>query len=140
MPSSYSTDLRQRVLAAYDRGMQTKQVAEQFQISPAWARRVKQRRRERGEVGPRPRGGARGIKIDREELARLVRQQPDATLVELRQRLGIGCSLSGLCVALKKMALPFKKKHSTRPSRTGPTSLRNGPRGGSGRARLRRGS
>ena len=46
MATPYSQDLRDRVLRAYDRGMKTKQIAEIFQVSPAWARRVKQRRRD----------------------------------------------------------------------------------------------
>lgn len=89
MAASYSQDLRDRVLAAYDHGMKTSEIARVFQVSPAWARRVKQRRREHGETTPRPRGGATYIKIDRTRLAELVEQQPDATLEELRERLGV---------------------------------------------------
>jgi len=44
MAAPYSQDLRRRVLAAYDRGIKTKQIADMFQVSPAWERRVKQRR------------------------------------------------------------------------------------------------
>lgn len=54
MASPYSQDLRDRVLAAYDRGMPTKEIAIAFDVSPAWARRLKQRRRETGETAPRP--------------------------------------------------------------------------------------
>ena len=64
MGAPYSQDLRDRVLAAYDGGMKTKQIAEQFSVSPAWARRVKQRQRENGETTPRPMGGATIVKID----------------------------------------------------------------------------
>ena len=111
MASPYSQDLRDRVLAAYDRGMPTKRIAEVFDVSPAWARRLKQRRRETGEIAPRPMGGAKIIKIDRARLAELVREQPDATRDELRQRWG------GRCMALKAMGLSFKKRRSTRRSR-----------------------
>ena len=69
MGAPYSQDLRDRVLAAYDRGMRTKQVADQFSVSPAWARRVEQRQRESGETTPRPMGGATIVKIDLEKLA-----------------------------------------------------------------------
>lgn len=51
---AYSMDLRDRVLALYDEGVKTKQVAEQLRISPAWARRVKQRR----DRPPRKVGGS----------------------------------------------------------------------------------
>ena len=121
MAAPYSQDLRDRVLAAYDRGMQTKQIAEVFDVSPAWARMIKQRRRETGETAPRPMGGATVIKIDRARLAELVREQPDATLKELRERLGVECAESAICMALKKLGLSFKKRRSTRPSRAVPT-------------------
>jgi transposase len=118
MASPYSQDLRDRVLAAYDRGVRTKKIAETFSVSPAWARGIKQRRRETGETSPRPMGGATVIKIDRARLAELVKEQPDATLKELRERLGIVCAESAISMALKKLGFSFKKRQSTRPSRT----------------------
>ena len=45
-------------------------------------RRLKQHRRERGDIAQRTGGGSRGRKIDRARLAELARRQPDATLVE----------------------------------------------------------
>jgi transposase len=53
MATPYSQDLRDRVLAAYDRGLPTQQIAQTFQVSKAWARRIKQRRRETGETSAR---------------------------------------------------------------------------------------
>lgn len=139
MGAPYSEDLRRRVLGAYDRGMETKEVAENFQISPAWARRVKQRRREHGEMTHRPMGGKRFEKIDRARLAELVARQPDATLEELRARLGVRCAISALSVALKKLGLSFKKRRSTRRSRTGPTSPNAARRGSRAHPRSKRG-
>jgi transposase len=121
MGAPYSQDLRDRVLSAYRRGMKTIQIAEVFQVSPAWARRLKQRRRETGEVAPRPMGGATVIKIDMARLAELVRQQPDATLRELRERLGNVCGESAICLALRRLGLSFKKRRSARRNRTGRT-------------------
>ena len=129
MSAAYGQDLRDRVLAAYDRGRKTAWIAEHFQVSPAWARRVKQRRRETGETRPRPRGGATVVKIDRQRLAELVREQPDATLEELIDRLGVDCGISALSMALKCMGISFKKRSSTRPSRTGQTSPNSGNSG-----------
>jgi len=88
--------------------MRTKQIAEVFQVSPAWARRVKQRRRETGETTPRPMGGATVVKIDPARLAELVRQQPDATIKELHQRLGVACSESAVGMALRRLRLAYK--------------------------------
>jgi transposase len=109
--------------------MQTKQIAETFDVCPAWARRVKQRRRENGELTHRPMGGRRFQKIDRAQLAALVRARPDATLKELRQGLGVECAMSAVCTALKKLGLSFKKRRSARPSRTARTSRPAGPSG-----------
>ena len=117
MGVAYSQDLRDRVLAAYDRGMKTKEIAEIFQVSPAWARRIKQRRRETGACIPRPVGGRRHWKIDRVKLAELLVEHPDATLKELRSMLGIECAESAICVAVRKLGFTFKKRRSTRPSR-----------------------
>ena len=121
MAATYSQDLRDRVLAAYDRGLRTKAVAEVFGVSPAWARRIKQRRRETGETTARRRGGRTAFKIDRVRLAELVRDQPDATLVELRDRLGVKVAISAVSMALKALGLSFKKRRSARRSRTVPT-------------------
>ena len=132
MATPYSQDLRDRVLRAYDRGMPTKQIAETFDVSRSWARRVKQRRNETGETTHRPMGGPGVTIVDREQLALFVRQHPDATLAELRELLGVDCALSTLCKALKKMGFTFKKKRSTRPSRTARTSSKGGYRGAPG--------
>jgi transposase len=118
--------------------MKTKQIAELFSVSPAWARRVKQRRRETGETTHRPMGGPGVTIVDREQLATLVREHPDATLAELRSRLGVQCALSTLCVALKKMGLSFKKKRSTQRSRIAPTLPNNASPGAAGRRPSRR--
>jgi len=119
MAKTYSQDLRDRVLSAYDRGMQTKEIAATFKVSPAWARRVKQCRRETGRTTALPRGGARVIKIDMERLAELVHEHPDATLRELRDRLQVECCETSICRALARLNLTFKKRRSMRQNRTG---------------------
>jgi transposase len=134
MAAPYSKDLRERVLAAYDRGERTKPIARMFGVSPAWARRLKQTRRETGRTDPLPMGGATVVKINMARLAELVKEQPDATLKELRERLGNVCSESAVCMALQRLGLSYKKRRSTRPSRTARTS-RPGVRSGS-RARM----
>jgi transposase len=129
-----SLDLRQRVLGAYVSGMRTKEIAEDFEVSPAWARRVTQRRRENNELSPRPMGGKRSEKIDRVRLAELVKQTPDATLTELRDQLGVPCALSAISMALKQLALSFKERRCTRPSKTA-RMLRSAAPSGSSRGR-----
>jgi transposase len=97
-------------LADSDLGHSTSRVAKKYRVSPAWVRRLKQRRRETGEIAPRRSGGRRPRIIDRLRLRGLVEQQPDATLAELRARLGVKCSLAGLWKALDQLRLTFKKK------------------------------
>jgi transposase len=110
----YSTDLRQRVLADCDTGMPTKQVAQKYSVSPAWVRRLKQRRRESGETeprgqrhGPEPSWQADGYA---EPLRQAVQADPDATLGELKAALGLAVALSTLCRACAALGLSFKKK------------------------------
>jgi len=118
---AYSMDLRQRVIDDCDAGLGTKAVAQKYSVSPAWVRRLKQHRRERGDIRPRVGTGRRPI-IDDAKLAELVEQQPDATLVELRDRLGVAVTPQAISKALKRLGLTFKKRRSTPPSRTAPTS------------------
>jgi transposase len=122
---AYSLDLRKRVLAACDAGHPTKQVARLFDVSPAWVRRLKQRRRQRGTIEPLPGRYGRPWKFSQEDLQRLsklVGQQPDVTLREMREQLQLPGDLSTICRALQRLKLSFKKKSCTPPSRTGPTS------------------
>lgn len=125
---AYSIDLRERVLAACANAP-TKQVAERFGVSPAWVRRLKQHKRERGDIVPRTGGGSRGRKFDRARLAQLVAEHPDATLVELRDYLGVSVTPWAICKALQELKLTFKKSRFTPASRTGRTSPRAGPSG-----------
>src|SRR3954451_19037878 len=105
---AYSIDLRERVLAACKQSP-TQQVAKQFSVSPAWVRRLKQHRRERGDIVPRTGGGSRGCKIDRVRLAELAKEKPDATLVELRDRLGVSVTPWAVGKALRELKLTYKK-------------------------------
>jgi transposase len=126
MATPFSQDLRDRVLAAYDRGQQTHEICKMFAVSPAWARRVKQVRREQSRTTPLPMGGIRVVKIDLQQLRKLVEQQPDATIPELHQRLGLDrCCESAVGRALIRLGLTFKKRRFTPASRIARTSPRN---------------
>jgi transposase len=101
---AYSMDLRERVINDCDSGLGTKAVAEKYAVRPAWVRRLKQHRRERGDIRPRQRGH-HPRQFDRDRLAQLVDQQPDATLAQLREGLGVPCSVSATCSAMKQLNL-----------------------------------
>jgi transposase len=49
----YSMDLRTRVRHDSEAGMRSKEVAAKYSVSRAWVDRLKQRRRETGEIAPR---------------------------------------------------------------------------------------
>jgi len=109
MAKTYSQDVRARVLAAYDSGMQTKQIADVFKVNASCARRVKQVRRESGRTSALSRGAARIIKIDMQRLAELVRHQPDATAQELREQLQVECDETSITRALARLDITLKK-------------------------------
>jgi transposase len=120
---AYSPDLRQRVLADCDRGLSTRAVATKYSVSESWLRRLKQRRRATGAIAPRPPGPRRPPVLDahRDRLKALVAAHPDATLRELRDRLGVAVCLATLWAALDRLGLSVKKKSSGRRSKTGRT-------------------
>ena len=119
----YSLDLRQRVLADCDRGLTTRAVATKYSVSESWVRRLKQRRRETGEVAPRAAdsGPASTWHAYAERLRAAIGETPDATLEELRDRLGLAVALSTLWRAVAALGLSVKKKSRGRRSKTGPT-------------------
>jgi transposase len=121
---AYSIDLRKRVLEDCDAGVGTREVATKYRVSESWVRRLKQRRRETGEISPRRSGTKQRPTwlAYADELRQLVDEQPDATLVELRERLGQNVSVQTLSRALRALQLTFKKKSSAPPSRIGQMS------------------
>lgn len=107
-----SMDLRERVLADSDAGLPTRQVAERYRVSRSWVRRLKQRRRESGEIGPRSQRHGRVPKLadHHDTLRNLVVQRPDATAEELRVRLPVAVSRPTVQRTLRLLKLTFKKR------------------------------
>jgi transposase len=120
---AYSMDLRERVLAACDAGRGTQAVAEAFSVSPSWVRRLKQRRRQPGQVAPRPQrhGPVPGWQTHADAIRAAVAAHPDATLREYRERHGLPLSRSALARALAALGLSRKKSRRGRPSKTART-------------------
>ena len=108
---AYSKEMRRDVLAACDAGEGTRAVALRFDCSESWVRRVKQERREQGKTAPcttrRRRSAWEPL---REEIERLVDEQPDMTLQELKDALKTHLTRQTLCTALRKLKLTLKKK------------------------------
>jgi transposase len=120
---AYSMDLRERVLKDLDNGMTTAAAARKYSVSPAWVRRLKQRRAATGEVAPRTQrhGRAPAWVTHADAIRAAVRQVPDATLDEYRQRFHLPMSRAALARALVVLGLTRKKSRSGRASRIVPT-------------------
>jgi transposase len=110
----YSKDLRERVVAAVDHQEGSpREIARRFRVNLSFVVRLLQRRRDAGTLDPKPHGGCPPLSLgpdDRRRLAELIRAQPDATLEQLRERGGFGCSLTTLWRALRRLGLTRKKK------------------------------
>jgi transposase len=123
--TAYSTDLRGRVVAAYDAGEGTQeQVAARFAVSVPWVRKLLRQRRVTGSIEPRPHGGGRAPAFDAEASRRpreAVRADDDATLAELARAAGVACCASAVHRALKRRGVTRKKSRGGRPSRTATT-------------------
>jgi transposase len=119
-----SQDLRQRILETVERGEESlRQIAHRFLVSVSVITRLLQLHRSTGSLQPKPHGGGNPPVLgpkDLERLRELVRQQPDATLEELRQRLGVACCLMTISRALDKLGLPRKKKVLRAPEQDRP--------------------
>src|SRR3954454_18691079 len=110
----YSQDLRQRIVETVQRGEGSlRQIARRFLVSVSFVTRLLKRYRSTSSLEPQPHGGGHPPALGPEDLERLrelIRQQPDATLEECRQRLGASCSTMTISRALRKLGLPRKKK------------------------------
>jgi len=109
-----SQDLRQRILDTVQRREGSlRQIARRFLVSVSFVTRLLRTYRNTGSLEPKPHGGGNPPVLTPEDLERLrelIRQQPDATLEECRQRLGTSCSTMTISRALDKLGLPRKKK------------------------------
>lgn len=113
----YSMDLRTRVLRDSDAGLSSKELAAKYTVSRAWVDRIKQRRRERGEITPRKQTKFRRRTLSDEQEQRLVfliTARPDATLAELREQLPTTAALSTLWRAIERLDLTVKKNRTRR--------------------------
>jgi putative transposase len=117
MPVAYSTDLRSRVIDAWNAKEGTHvQLAERFKVSVSFVKRVLRRYRTNGQIEAKPRGATLGRTIDAEArklVQRWIEQKPDIFLKELCEQLeahqGIKVSQSTMCRAVQSLKMPRKK-------------------------------
>jgi transposase len=109
---AFSDDLRLRIHEACQAGESTAEVAERFSVSPAFVRRLKQRFRQTGSLAPRPggHGPTRKLAAHEEALRQAVRDYPDATPAEHRDRLKLPAARVTVWRTLRRLRLTRKKK------------------------------
>lgn len=124
--ATLSTDLRERIVGAYDRGEGTRlQIAERFAVSLGMVKKLLQQRRNTGDIAPRHRYSGRKPKITlkhQRHLERLVHKHSDMTLEELRNAIGVNCSVPAIHYALVKLGLSYKKRRFIRQNTSDPMS------------------
>lgn len=121
-----SLDLRERILASYDRQEGNReQIAQRYRVSLGMVKKLLQQRRRTGEIGPGHHRSGRKPRIlpaHHHQMRTLLGQKPDLTLNELRAAVGLDCTLPAVHYALQKIGLTYKKRHSGPVSRTDRTS------------------
>jgi len=118
-----SLDLRQRILDSYDNDEGTRaEIAHRFCVSLGMVKKLLQQRRRTGDIAARHHFAGRKPMIlapHRSQMRSLLAKKNDLTLKELRQAMGLQCSLQAIHVVLGKMGLTYKKRHSVPVSKTG---------------------
>ncbi len=124
--TSYSLDLRKRIVEAIERGVGTKRaIATLFGVNESFIYKLLRQKHERGDIAPLPHGGGAHAKLTepaRVLLAELVGQTPDATLEELGEELKkkarVKVSPSTVCRGLQALGLTRKKRPNSLPKQT----------------------
>lgn len=134
MKKTLSLDLRERILAIYDQGDDTREtVARRFRVSLGMVKKLLQQRRRIGDLRPQHhRSGSkpRILAHHRQRLRVLLAEKPDLTLKELRAAAGLDCTLPAIHYVLAGLELTYKKRRSAPANRTGPISGKPAGSGG----------
>ena len=114
---AYSLDLRQKVVAAVERGDSTiEEVAASFGVGQTFVKKMLRQHRETGDLSPRPHGGGQAPRLSDKHL-RVLRQEvsrrPDQTAAALRdhleERASVSVSRPTVARALSRLGLSRKK-------------------------------
>ncbi len=133
---AYSLDLRERVVAAYEKGNNTiAEIAAKFSVGETFLKKMLRQKRQTGSLMRLPhRAGAKKIlkATHRQWLAKQIKEQPDATLVELQTNLleqrRVSVSPATVSRELKLLRLERKKSRSSHRSATTVNAVGSGER------------
>jgi transposase len=114
----YPIELRERIVASVDNQVGTiAEIAELYEVKERFIYALLRLRREEGSLAPRPHGGGAVAKLnekDKEVLAEIVSENPDATLEELRdamkKKAKVKVSISTIWRRLEDARLTIKKR------------------------------
>ena len=136
--ATLSLDLRERIVSAYDKGEGTRdEIARRFRVSLGMVKKLLQQRRKTGSIKSRHHlAGRKKLIVAEHRIAirRQLKRKPDMTLAELREVLGLKCTLPAIHYVLVDMGLTYKKRRSVQPNRTGRTSAKRAADGSAGKA------
>lgn len=127
MARAYSLDLRERVVAAIESGLSTRQAAARFLIGIATAGSWARLKRSRGDVRPGRQGKPKGSVLDghADFILGAIEERPDTTLDEMVDRLAAERAVTVVRTAVWKFLdrrdMTHKKRPLTRANRNGPT-------------------
>ena len=140
--ATLSLDLRERILTAYDKGDVTReQIARRFCVSLGMVKKLIQQRRRLGDIRAQHHRSGLKPKIlssHRQAIREELEARPDLTLEELRDIIGLDCTIPALHYVLEDMGLTYKKRRSVpanktvkilqKPGSAGASSSRNSTR------------
>jgi len=119
-----SQDLRQRIIAARERGAGPGEVCQRFGVSRKSVERFWNEHRLTGVCQPKQIGGYRRSRLEKHDhtLRRWIAEQPDLTLGELQKRcleqLVVPIGITALWHRLEQLGLSFKKNDARRRARS----------------------
>jgi len=119
-----SQDLRQRIVAARERGAGTGEVCRRFGVSRKSVERFWKQHRLTGECRPKQIGGYRRSRLEKHDrtLRRWIGAQADLTLSELQTRclehLNVSIGITALWHRLEQLGLSYKKNDARRRTRS----------------------
>jgi transposase len=127
MPAPLSNDLRKRIIDAKQRGDTEDKIASEKGVSKSTVTKLWALYRETGsyEARPNPNGRKPALSAEQlEQVARKIEEQPDITLRELIDSLGLSVCVSALCRTVNnKLGYRFKKNAARSRAKPG------GPKG-----------
>ena len=128
---TYSTDLRERIVAARKSGHSAAEVARLFKVSKRSVERYCKLQASTGSLQARQRGGYRRSRLEKhdETLRRWIGEQSDLTLAELQGRIArklkVRLGITALWHRLEHLGLSYKKNAARRGAK--PARHRPGP-------------